>query len=183
MAPSGHTVCCSTGKIFVAHEENPFLVDIIEASTGLLEKSVRMLAHFDGASLPTLCGFSSCGSRFLLGYDSYQGYFSVYNLKRNSAICSLWVDPTENVKARSRKRSGAVSSVIRCVCGSRERDGMFFFSYWGDTYLHALLISETSGCISSPIQIHGAFSKLENIEGQTISAPTACSVRVHGYIT
>jgi hypothetical protein len=157
MARSGHDV--SEGRMYLSREDDTFLVDIVEIESGLFERSIRLLRNVQGPAAPILAGLVCCGGRYLLGYDPHQSFFTAYNLAENISICSLWLDePGSAERARS---ATAPSPVVRSICSSRERDGMFFFSRLGESHLYAILVGDNGGCISKPIKLDGGFSKLE----------------------
>jgi len=164
-APAGHTV--SEGKLYLSREENELIVDVVEVESGLLERSIRLLGHTQSFKSPTVSGLVCCGSRFLLGYDPYQGFFTAHNLIKNTSICTLstvvdsWAG-ARGAPSKSSKSTAPAPQVMRAICASRERDGMFFFSNWNEAQFYCVLLDATSGCVSSAVKVDGGFSKIVN---------------------
>jgi len=180
-AAAGHAV--SEGKLYLSREENELIVDVVEVESGLLDRSICLLGNTQNFKSPRVSGLICCGSRFLLGYDPYQGFFSAHDLIKNASICtlSMAVDGwAAGAQGKSNKNSPP-SPVMRAICASRERDGMFFFSNWNEAHFYCVLLNASSGCVSTAVKVEGGFSKIENEKQkqEPFSLGTIVSMHTH----
>ena len=156
---------------FVSRKEDPYCVDCYELDSGYLEQTFYMLQ--DEATCDVALEYLACCGSRLLAYDAQGRFFSAYNVSQNVGICTL----------KLVRPDASANKNIGSMCPARERDGMFFFSFQGESSLYVLLLTEKEGYVSKPIRVDfGAFDKVENFKESAIMNIRAHPTRPYIFI-